>query len=76
MSRTAFAQTIIAKLEAAIHRDGLSFTEGTAPIAMQAVAAGITEYLIANTKVIISYSGMIPAHRHCLTPRWLILFQS
>lgn len=59
MSKTAFAQTLIRKLKAAIDTDGGSYTSGSAPSAMAAVAQGITEYLIANTTVSITYAGMV-----------------
>lgn len=60
MSKSAFAQTIISKLKSAIGTDGSSFSSGTATAAMAAVANGITEYLIANTTVTITYAGIIP----------------
>lgn len=60
MSKEAFAQTIIARLDASIGKDGSSYTSGSAPVAMAAVAQGITEYLTANTTVAIAYSGIIP----------------
>lgn len=60
MSKSAFAQTIIGKMKAAIGTDGSSFSSGSASTAMTAVAQGITEYLIANTQVTISYVGVIP----------------
>jgi hypothetical protein len=61
MSKTAFAQTIISKLKAAIGTDGGSYTSGSALSAMDAVAQGITEYLIANTTVTIAYAGIVTA---------------
>lgn len=60
MSKSAFAQAIISKLKGAIGTDGQSYTTGSASSAMAAVAQGITEYLIANTKVMIAYVGIIP----------------
>lgn len=60
MSKSAFAQTIISKLKAAIGVDGGSYSTSTATSAMTAVANGITEYLIANTTVTIAYAGIIP----------------
>lgn len=59
MSKTAFAQTIISKLRAAIGTNGESYTSDSATAAMNAVAQGITEYLIANTTVTISYAGIV-----------------
>lgn len=61
MSKSAFAQTIISKLKAAIGTDGGSYSSGTASAAMAAVANGITEYLTANTTVTITYAGIIPS---------------
>jgi hypothetical protein len=60
MSKSAFAQTIIGKLKAAISTDGGSYQSATATSAMAAVAQGITEYIIANTQVQIVYTGIIP----------------
>lgn len=59
MSKSAFAQAIIAKLKASIGTSGKDFNAGSASAAMSAVAAGITEYLIANTTVTITYTGVI-----------------
>lgn len=61
MSASTFADTIISKLSSAIGTDGSSFTSGSASLAMNAVAAGITEYLLANTTVTVSYAGVIPS---------------
>lgn len=61
MSKSLFASTIIDKVNAAIGRDGVSYSEGSAFSAMEAVAQGITEYLIQNTVVTIQYTGIIPA---------------
>lgn len=59
MSKSTFAQTIISKLNATIGMDGSNYTSGSASTAMTAVAAAITEYLIANTTVSISYTGIV-----------------
>lgn len=61
MSAQAFANTIINKIRAAIGTDGSQWDSSTASKSMQALADGITEYLIANTQVTISYTGMIPS---------------
>ena len=61
MSKSLFASTIIDKLNAAIGRMGNSYSEGTAFSAMDALAQGITEYLIQNTIVTVQYTGVIPA---------------
>ena len=47
-------------MKASIGTDGLSYSSVSASAAMSAVAQAITEYLIANTKVIVSYVGVIP----------------
>lgn len=60
MSRTVFAQTIIGKLASAIGTSGQDYGPGSASAAMTAVAEGITEYLMTNTEVEVSYSGIIP----------------
>lgn len=61
MSKSAFAKTIISKLAGSIGTSGKDFTAGSASAAMSAVAAGITEYLIANTTVSVAYVGVIPS---------------
>ena len=60
MSKSAFAQAIISKLKSSIGTSGKDYSAGSASVAMSAVAAGITEYLIANTTVMVSYVGVIP----------------
>ena len=60
MSKSAFAQTIISKLKSSIGTSGKDYSAGSATAAMSAVAAGITEYLIANTTVVVAYVGIIP----------------
>ncbi len=60
MSKSAFAQTIISKLKSSIGTSGKDYSAGSASAAMSAVAAGITEYLIANTTVMVAYVGIIP----------------
>lgn len=59
MSKQAFARTIINKLSGAIGTDGGSFGGDTASVAMNAVAQGITEYLVQNTSVMVKYTGVI-----------------
>lgn len=75
MSKSAFAQTVISKMKAAIGVDGGGYSSGTASSAMAAVAEGITEYLIANTKVTIAYSGMIPGSPPTPDPTVTDVFQ-
>ncbi len=59
MSKTTFAQSIISKLKGAIGVSGSNFNSGSASVAMTAVASAITEYIIANTQVTITYTGII-----------------
>ena len=59
MSKSLFASTIIDKVNSAIGKDGSGYSESTASIAMNAVAQGITEYLIQNTTVMIQYTGVV-----------------
>lgn len=63
MSKSAFATTIIDKINSAIGRAGQDYTEGSAYSAMEAVAQGITEYLIQNTTVTIQYTGTIQSSK-------------
>ena len=60
MSKSNFADTIIGKLRESIGTDGQGYSTECASTAMQAVADGITEYLTANTRVTVSYNGIIP----------------
>lgn len=59
MSKEAFAKLIITKLRSAVGADGAKYTSDTPTKAQQALAAAITEYLIANTVVKISYVGVL-----------------
>ena len=61
MSALNFADTIIAKLNSAIGAKGENYTSSTPRIANTAIAEGITEYLLANTTISITYSGIIPS---------------
>lgn len=58
MGASAFASLICSKIQAAVGSDGGAFNVGTPPLCQAAIAEGITEYLIANTVVNISYTGM------------------
>lgn len=60
----SFASTIIEKLEGAISKDGKNYNSGTPGIANAAIANACTEYLIANTTVMVSYSGTLIAPPH------------
>lgn len=59
MSASLFASTIIDKVNAAIGRVGQNYTESSVYTAMEAVAQGITEYIIQNTTVTVQYTGMV-----------------
>ena len=59
MSKSLFASTIINKINAAIGRVGFDYSESSAFSAMNAVAQGITEYLIQNTIVTVQYTGIV-----------------
>lgn len=58
MSKEAFASTIISKLKASIGTSG--YTSATPVSANAAIAEGITEYILQNTKVKTSYKGVFP----------------
>ena len=59
MGKTAFANLVIAKLKAAVGSDGSLYTEQTPAKAQSAIAEAITEYLITNTTITISYAGVL-----------------
>lgn len=60
MSAENFANIIIEKLNNSIGTDGSKYSSDTPSKANQAIADGITEYIINNTKIQINYTGMIP----------------
>lgn len=59
MSKVAFANHIIDKLQTAISINGATYTADTPSKAQKAIAEAITEYLVANTTVNISYAGIL-----------------
>lgn len=59
MGKTAFASLIISKLKSAIGTDGATYTSDTPDKAQKAIANAITEYLVTNTSVKISYNGIL-----------------
>lgn len=59
MGKTAFANLVITKLKATIGNDGSLYTAQTPIAAQTAIAQAITEYLIANTTINISYTGTL-----------------
>ena len=60
MAAEDFAKLIIDKLESEIGRDGSKFNSNTPSKANKVIAEGITEYLIDNTKIDVSYVGVKP----------------
>lgn len=57
MPASSFADTIISKLKSSIGTDGSKYNSGTPAIANQAIALGITEYLMSNTTISVAYVG-------------------
>lgn len=61
MSASSFADKIIGGLDGAISKNRDSYTESTPVSANQSISTSITDYLISNTKIIVSYAGVTPA---------------
>lgn len=59
MSKESFASLIITKLKEAVGKDGSAYSTDTATLAQSAIAEAITEYLLANTTITISYDGVL-----------------
>lgn len=59
MSKESFASLIITKLKEAVGKDGSAYSTNTATLAQSAIAEAITEYLLANTTITISYEGVL-----------------
>ena len=59
MSKESFASLVLTKLKAAVGGDGSQYSSNTATLAQSAIADAITEYLVANTTVTISYDGVL-----------------
>lgn len=59
MSKESFASLVLTKLKASIGNDGSKYSNNTAILAQSAIADAITEYLVANTTVTISYDGVL-----------------
>lgn len=59
MGKTAFANHIIEKLQASISTNGATYTADTPIKAQEAIAEAITEYLVANTAINVSYTGIL-----------------
>ena len=60
MSKQAFAKLIISKLSGSIGTDGSKYNSGSPSSANAAIAQACQEYIISNTKISVSYSGIIP----------------
>lgn len=58
MSSSSFASLVCSKIKSAAGSDGGKFNSGTPAKCQAAIAAAITEYLLANVTVHITYSGM------------------
>lgn len=59
MSKTIFANLILTNLQGAIGHDSSQYTNATSTLAQSAIATAITQYLIANTTITISYNGVL-----------------
>lgn len=59
MSKIAFANHIIEKLQSSISTNGATYTSDTPINAQRAIAEAITEYLVANTTINVSYTGIL-----------------
>lgn len=59
MAASDFATLILSQLVGAIGTEGGAYNEGTATLAMTAVADAMTQYIVSNTTVTISYAGII-----------------
>lgn len=59
MGKAVFASLIISKLKSVIGTDGATYTSDTPDKAQKAIADAITEYLVTNTSVKISYNGIL-----------------
>lgn len=58
MSKENFANLVLTKLKAVVGDDGSKYSSNTATLAQSAIADAITEYLVANTTITISYTGV------------------
>ncbi len=59
MGKESFANLIVSELRTSIGNNGLSYSANTPSLAQTAIAKAITEYLIANTIITISYNGIM-----------------
>ena len=59
MSKENFASLVLTKLRAAVGNDSSAYSSGTAVSAQSAIGEAVTEYLVANTIVTISYNGVL-----------------
>lgn len=59
MAASDFASFILSQLVGAIGTDGASYNQSTASLAMTTVANAMTQYIITNTTVLVSYVGTI-----------------
>lgn len=59
MSKSSFASLVCSKIKAAVGDDGSKFGSSSPQSAQQAIADAITEYLVANVKVNVTYTGTL-----------------
>lgn len=59
MSKESFANLIVTKLSGALGQSGSTYSSNTPKQAQAAIGEAITEYLIANTTITISYNGVL-----------------
>ena len=60
MPASSFADIIIDNLDSAIGKDSSKFSKSTPDSANKAIADAITSYLLDNTTITVSYTGIIP----------------
>ena len=59
MSKESFANLIITKLNGTLGQSGSAYSSSTPKQAQAVIGEAITEYLIANTTITISYNGVL-----------------
>lgn len=60
MSKQSFASLIVSKIKSAVGNDGSKFTSSTPMQINTAISLACQEYIIDNTKISVSYTGVIP----------------
>lgn len=59
MSKSSFASLVCSKIKAAVGDSGMNYDSSSPQAAQSAIASAITEYLVANVKVNVSYTGTL-----------------